>query len=151
MTPQQSAAAGAKDFVERLNDAILFPLIALLTGVALLWFVYGCAVYILNADNETARTDGKKHIMYGLIGLVIMVSAYAILSIAAGTFGLNKQLDCGANPTAPGCENIFKLPGGGSTPPGSGPGGGATTPGSGGGGSTPPGGGGGGATRPGGG
>src|SRR3989344_4778119 len=90
MTPPQQAA----EFVGRFNDAILFPLIALLSGIAFLFFIYGSAVYIFNADNDAARADGKKHIMYGLIGLTVMVSAYAILTLAANTFGLGQQLDC---------------------------------------------------------
>src|SRR3990167_4131822 len=100
MTPQQQAAqagqgaAEAAEFVGRFNDAILFPLIALLSGIAFLFFIYGSAVYIFNADNDAARAEGKKHIMYGLIGLTVMVSAYAILTLAANPFGLGQQLDC---------------------------------------------------------
>jgi len=109
MTPQQKAVAEASSFVAKINDLILFPLIALLSGIALLVFLYGASVYILNADNETAHEDGKKHITYGLIGLVIMVSAWALLSIVAGTFGLQDQLDCARDPTDPGCVNVFKI------------------------------------------
>ncbi len=109
MTPQQKAAIEAGDFVTRVNNAILFPLIALLSGIAFLYFLWGCAQYIMNANNESAREDGKKHIMYGLIGLVVMLSAFAILSLAVNTFGLGKTLDCADNPTASGCDTVFKL------------------------------------------
>jgi hypothetical protein len=55
-----------------------------------------------------------------------MLSAYAILKIVAGTFGLGTQLDCASDPTKAGCENAFALPapavGGGA--PGGGVGGG---------------------------
>ncbi len=102
-TPKQVAATEAANFVAKFNDVIFFPLIALMSGVALLFFLYGCAVYIMNAENETARETGKKHIFYGLIGLFVMLSAYAILNLAAGTFGLSGQLDCSVNPTASGC------------------------------------------------
>ncbi len=110
MTPQQQAAAEAAKFVDKLNDIILFPLITLMSGVAFLFFIYGSAVYIMNASNETAREEGKKHIMYGIIGLLVMVSAYAILSIAVNTFGLEKQLECADDPSAGGCTEAFKLP-----------------------------------------
>lgn len=97
----------ASEFVGKLNDAFLFPLIYLLSAIAFLFLVYGAAVYIMNADSEQARSTGKKHITYSIIGLVIMASAYAILSIAAGTFGLNQQLECATKPDTPGCENAF--------------------------------------------
>ncbi len=85
----KAAAIGeAKSFLATLNDVFLFPLIYLLSGIAFLVFVYGAAVYIINASSEQAREQGKSSITYGIIGLVIMSSAYAILSIAAGTFSL---------------------------------------------------------------
>ena len=110
MTPQQQGTKAATEFVDKLNDIILFPLITLMSGVAFLVFIYGCAVYIMNASNDTAREEGKKHIMYGIIGLLVMLSAYALLSIAANTFGLDKQLECADNPIASGCTDAFKLP-----------------------------------------
>ncbi len=105
MTPQEEAMA----FVVKLNDAILFPVIALLSGIALLFFVYGSAEYIINAESDQAREQGKKHITYGVIGLVVMLSAYAILSIATGTFGLTRQQECAVDPTGPGCDQAFKI------------------------------------------
>ena len=105
----ESTSAAAR-FVVIFNDVILFPTIALLSGIALLLFIWGCAEYIMNANNEEARGKGKLHIMYGLIGLFIMVSAYAILTFAVNSFGLKGQLDCAENPSASGCADKFKLP-----------------------------------------
>lgn len=127
MTPQQEAAA----FVERLNAAIIFPLITLLSAIAFLFFLVGCAQYIMNAANEQAREQGKTHIMYGLIGLFVMVSAWAILTTAANTFGLGDQLDCANTPSGTGCNEVFRLPDAGGTNPGSGPNPGGTSPGGG--------------------
>jgi hypothetical protein len=109
MSPQEIAAREAGNFVGKLNTVILFPTIALLGGIAFFIFLYGCAVYIFNSGNETARTEGKKHITYGIIGLLIMVSAYGLLNIATNTFGLGQQLDCANDPFASGCSNAFKL------------------------------------------
>jgi Type IV secretion system pilin len=120
MDPQQQAAqapeaaAQAADFVARFNEAILFPLITLLSGVAFLVFLYGCALYIFNASNDGARAEGKKHIMYGLIGLTVMISAYAILTMAVNSFGLGRQLDCASAPGTAGCAGAFTLPAAGS-------------------------------------
>lgn len=79
----------ARGFLDRLNQVILFPLITLLMTVALVVFLYGCFLFIMNSDNETARSQGKQHIMYGVIGMLVMISAYSILSIAANTFGVD--------------------------------------------------------------
>ncbi len=99
-------AVEASKFVDKLNTIILFPLIALLSGVAFLVFIYGCVIYIFNGTSDSAREEGKKHIMYGIIGLVVMISAWGLLSIAANTFGLGDQLNCADNPEAAGCANL---------------------------------------------
>lgn len=110
MTPQQKAMTEASSFVAKLNDLIIFPVIFLLSGIAFLVFLYGAAEYIFNAGSDQAQEQGKKHITYGLIGLFVMSSAYALLSIGTGTFGLNKQLDCARDPNQAGCESVFQVP-----------------------------------------
>lgn len=111
MSPSNTAAQTAKDFVDLVDKHFLFPLIILMSSIAFLVFIYGCAEYIMNANNDAARETGRKHITFGLIGLVIIMSAYALLNLAVGTFGLSKNLDCANNPTD-GCETLFKV-----TPP----------------------------------
>ncbi len=105
-----AAVAEASSFVAKLNEEIFFPTIFLLSGIAFLYFVYGAAVYILNAGSEQAQEQGKKHITYSLLGLFVMASAYALLNLAAGTFGLGGELKCATNPdgTCVGAE--FTLP-----------------------------------------
>ncbi len=78
----------ARNLLELIEDNILFPLIALLTAIALLYFLWGLFQYVLNAESDEARSTGKKHMLYGIIGFVIMVSAYAIIEIATWTFGI---------------------------------------------------------------
>jgi hypothetical protein len=85
--------AAARDFVATLNRVILFPLIGLLSGIAFIVFLWGCFSYIRGANNVSAREQGVKHITYGIIGLVIMVSAYTILTLVAATFGVDDELD----------------------------------------------------------
>lgn len=88
MVVYAAAADVAQGFVAEFNRIILFPLITLLLGVALVVFLYGCFEYITGAANEAAREKGRKHILWGLVGMLVMISAQAILNIAAGTFGL---------------------------------------------------------------
>lgn len=97
----------AASFVGKFNEVILFPIITLLTAVALLVFMWGCFQYIAGAANPAARAEGQKHIMWGLVGLFLMLSAFAILSIAANTFGLNDNLDCANDPSGPGCGRVL--------------------------------------------
>lgn len=79
----------AKSMLARIESAILFPLMTLMMAVALLVFLWGMYEYVLHADDESARSTGKMHMMYGIIGMLIMISALGILKIAAGTFGIS--------------------------------------------------------------
>jgi Type IV secretion system pilin len=106
--------AEAFEFVSRFNEVILYPVILLLTGIAFLVFLYGCLIYITHAENSSAREEGRNHIIYSLIGMFVMLVAYAILTIAANTFGLEPMLDCANNPNRAGCNNIMRVPGSGS-------------------------------------
>jgi cell division protein FtsW (lipid II flippase) len=105
MTAQQQAAS----FVDKFNDVILFPLIALLSALALLLFLYGCAEYIKNAANDEGREEGVRHITWGIIGLIVMTSAWAILRVATGTLGLSDELECVNNPTKSGCTTKLQI------------------------------------------
>ncbi len=97
---QTAAQIEAQCLVDKVNDAILFPLIALLMAVAFLIFLWGGFEFVRNSDSEAGREKGKTHLLFGVIGMLVMLSAYAILNIAAGTFGLGvPSVDCG-NPSA---------------------------------------------------
>ena len=97
-----TAEHAAQCFVNKLNNAILFPLITLLLAMAFLVFLYGCFEYVRNASSDAGRETGKQHILYGTIGMLIMISAHSILSITAGTFSIplfnTEVVDCSAAP-----------------------------------------------------
>ena len=93
----------ASNFVAQVNEIILYPLIALLMGLALLIFLYGCYEYISHSAESSARETGQMHIIWGVVGMFIMLVAYGILGIAAGTFGLQDTLDCASDPLNANC------------------------------------------------
>ena len=78
----------AKSFLARIENAIIFPLMSLMLAVAVLYFLWGGFQFVMNAGDSEAQTKGKSHMLYGIIGLLIILSAYGILKIAAGTFGV---------------------------------------------------------------
>lgn len=109
MEANQEVVAQAAGFVDTLNREILFPFIYLLMAGAFLVFVWGCAEYVFNAANDQAREKGMKHITYGLFGLLIMISAWSILALVAGTFGLDDELRCAKDPSGSGCSDAFQI------------------------------------------
>jgi uncharacterized membrane protein YbhN (UPF0104 family) len=75
------------EYLGRFVDNIVNPVIYFLFAVALLYFLYGVLVFIINADDESKRAIGKQHMFWGIIGLFIMVSVYGIIGIILGTIG----------------------------------------------------------------
>lgn len=87
------AYASVDTFVANVNRVIVNPLIGLIFAVALVYFLYGVFMFIANADNEEKRTDGKSHMIYGVIGMTIMMGVFGILSLVLRTFNLDDDVD----------------------------------------------------------
>jgi len=64
-----------------IQDKILNPIIQLLFAVALIIFLWGIFEFVRDGDSDSGREKGKKHIVWGIIGLTIMASAFGILNV----------------------------------------------------------------------
>lgn len=84
--------SGAAQFVARMNEVIINPLIFLLFALAVLYLLFGLFVFVANASNEDAREKGKRHMMYAVVGLFIMLGATAIIRILLNTFGISADI-----------------------------------------------------------
>jgi hypothetical protein len=72
-------------FILNLANVILNPLIRLMFAVALVVFLWGIIEYIKGAGSPDSREQGTKHIIWGLVGLFIMVSVYGIITLFKNT------------------------------------------------------------------
>ncbi len=73
----------------KIDKYILNPLLTLMFLVALAVFFWGIVQFISNSDaSGTVREDGKRNILYGIIGMFIMVSAFGIIRVILLTFGI---------------------------------------------------------------
>ncbi|MSR87568.1 MAG: hypothetical protein EXS69_00100 [Candidatus Zambryskibacteria bacterium] len=76
------------ELLSKISQFILNPLITLAFAVALLVFFWGIFQFINTQTADDKREEGKKKILYGLIGMFIMISAYGLIRIILGTFGI---------------------------------------------------------------
>lgn len=74
----------------KIGAYIIDPLIALLMALALLLFIWGAVEFLVNQNGgeEAKIIDGKRHMVWGIIGLVIMVSVYGFMGLIARVFNL---------------------------------------------------------------
>lgn len=77
-------------FLNKVNTAIINPLIILVFAIAFLIFFWGLFQFISNEAQGEGREEGKKKILYGIIGMFIMFSAYGLIRITLGTFGISQ-------------------------------------------------------------
>lgn len=75
-------------FIAGVVTLIINPLIGLLFALALAYFLWGAAQFILNAGSEEGRKKGKDALLWGLIGIFIMASVFGILNVVTSTFGI---------------------------------------------------------------
>jgi uncharacterized membrane protein YidH (DUF202 family) len=84
------AASGNLDsFIMKINQLIINPIIVLLFALALVYFLYGVFQFIANGDNEEAKTTGKMHMVWGIIGITIMMGVFAIMNLILSTLKIN--------------------------------------------------------------
>ena len=79
-----------RTLVDLINQfvEILSALIPFLFGIALIGFLWGVAQFILQSDNEEKRREGRQIMMWGIIGLFVMVAVWGLVALIGGTFGI---------------------------------------------------------------
>lgn len=104
LIPQANAAS--PEFLAllgRLNQHFINPLIVLLFTVALLIFMWGMFNFFTKKDDSSALETGKRHILWGIVGMAIMVSVFGIINFMTGTLGIGN-----VNPQTSGdVSNLF--------------------------------------------
>lgn len=93
---EQQSVAGILDFIiELINIAV--PIII---ALAVLVFLWGVLRYVVASDEE-AKGKGKNMMLWGIVGIFVMVSVWGLVNILQNTFNLEEN--------AP--DNIDLLPG----------------------------------------
>jgi len=78
-----------KTFSTFVNEIIglITLFIPIIVGLAMVTFLYGLVLYIGNSGDESKRKESVQYIIYGLVGLFVMVSVWGLVGMIAGTFG----------------------------------------------------------------
>ncbi|HNW71791.1 MAG TPA: pilin [Candidatus Paceibacterota bacterium] len=84
---------------------ILNTIIPILIVLGVVYFVWGVITYMIN-DDEEAKKRGKNKIIYGIIGLVVIVGMWGLVKIITSTFDLDNNsagIETPCVPGTPGC------------------------------------------------
>ena len=101
LIPYVQAAVDMTAFGNAVNPIIQFvvyPVISLMFAVAVVMFAYGVLQLVYKGEDGESRSSAKKSILFGSIGMFIMVSAWGIVYLVSNTV---KQVN-----TAPATQTI---------------------------------------------
>ncbi len=77
-----------EEIISAVNTNIVNPLIFLALAVALIIFIWGVVSYFKNIDNAEERGQGIRHMIWGVIGLAIMISFKGLIVIIKNLIGV---------------------------------------------------------------
>ncbi len=87
-------AAFEADYITGLVDAIqniLNLLLPLVITLAVLFFFWGLAIFVLNAGDEEARAKGRSIMIWGVVALFFIVTVWGLVALLQQVFGVDAQ------------------------------------------------------------
>ena len=73
--------------VNRIATKILSPIIVLLFGIAMVILLWGIIQYVIGAQGDSNKLkQGRNVIIYGIIGMTIMASAWGLVRMLCNFF-----------------------------------------------------------------
>lgn len=67
---------------------ILNAIVPVLIALGVVFFVWGVIVYVVSSDEE-AKKKGRDRMIWGIIGLAVIVALWGLVNILTNTFGVS--------------------------------------------------------------
>lgn len=81
---------GTKGIVGNVTD-FLGVLVPFILALAVLFVLFGVLQFVMSAGDEEGRKAAKAKMIWGIVGIIIMVSLYGIINFLTGELGLTDQ------------------------------------------------------------
>ncbi|MCD8563576.1 MAG: hypothetical protein LRY44_01020 [Candidatus Pacebacteria bacterium] len=81
------------NFMARVYEVIINPLIVFFFALALVLFLIGMLQFFVYKQGNTEKAqEGRQHMLWGIIGMFIMVSVFGIMRILINTLGADIRI-----------------------------------------------------------
>jgi Type IV secretion system pilin len=70
-------------------QTVLNNIYPFLFGLAIIYFFWGVAKYILSAGDPKAAAEGRSIMIWGIVALAVMASIYGLIYFLQNSFGVN--------------------------------------------------------------
>lgn len=84
-TTSNPAVAG---ILAKVLDNIVNPLVTLVFALATVIFLWGVYQYMISDADGGKRAEGAQHILWGVVGMFIMVSVWGIIRFVLSTLDI---------------------------------------------------------------
>lgn len=81
--------------------SIIDAVVPFIVGLAVFVIIWNIFTYITHAADEEKRGEAKKFILWGVIGVFMMLSVWGFVNILVNTFQLDKIIRPGDIPKVP--------------------------------------------------
>ncbi|MEI8123870.1 MAG: hypothetical protein WCG60_01730 [bacterium] len=79
-------ASTFKEVVDKIYEKVFSPIISLIIALAVVYFLYAVSKFVRSDGKE--RESGKELLVWGIIGLFVMMSVWGIVGIVRSTLQL---------------------------------------------------------------
>lgn len=87
--------------MDKFVTLIIDPAILIVFAAGFFLFIWGLVEFLVAINQGGDTGEGKRHMVWGIVGMLIMVSVYGIIALLDNTFGLDI-----ANPDVSRMNNI---------------------------------------------
>ena len=91
--------ADIQGFICKIGD-ILNTIVPILVALGVIIFIWGVLTYVI-ADDEEAKSAGRNRIIFGIIGLAVIIGLWGLVRILTNTFGVQNAGQSITFPTTP--------------------------------------------------
>lgn len=101
--PTGCGSSGAVDTIPGIMckiGEILTSIVPVLVALGVVYFVWGVISYVI-ADDEEAKSTGRNRIIYGIIGLAVIIAVWGLVGILVKTFVPDQNRTNITYPTVP--------------------------------------------------
>lgn len=85
MTFAQFVGSGTTGIIGAVNTAVV-PVIFAFAFAAFIWGVM--RYFFVNGGDEAKRTEGKQFVLWGILGMAVLFSVWALVNILLSTLGI---------------------------------------------------------------
>ena len=76
------------EILGRLQSEVLQPVMTVVFAAGFFLFIWGLVKFLWNVEDGSGQIEGKSHIVWGVVGMFVMVSIWSIIALLDNTFGL---------------------------------------------------------------